>query len=263
MKYGCCTNMIASRSDGLGVELIDDLVKIGYDYIELSLSHLMNLNDEEFKKITDCLDASDICCEANNNFFPASMKLTGNNVNMSNIIDYVKKGFTRINKLGSKIVVFGSAGAKNVPAGYSYDKAWEQIVNLLQKINPIAQEYGIIIAIEPLNRSESNIVNTVAEGLQLARDVNSSNIKLLVDFYHMMLEKENNDIILKAGNYIKHVHIAELLGRTFPSRVNESYTTFFGKLQEIGYNDRISIEAYSNNFVKDAGKTLSLFKQIT
>ena len=58
MKYGRCGSMVAIESDGTGVEIIEKLDEIGYDYIELSLAHIMALSETDFmslkKKSTGC-----------------------------------------------------------------------------------------------------------------------------------------------------------------------------------------------------------------
>ena len=95
------------------------------------------------------------------------------------------------------MIVFGSSGAKNVPDGFSYDQAWEQIVQAMQIAAPIAAEHGITIVIEPLNKKEANIVLTGAEGLKLAREIDRPSVQLLIDYYHMALEGESPDILLE------------------------------------------------------------------
>jgi len=88
----------------------------------------------------------------------------------------------RAARVGAEIIVFGSAGAKNVPVGFPMNVAWRQIVDLLQHLGPLAAERGLTIAIEPINRQEANIVTLAAEGLRLAREVNHPRVQLLVDY---------------------------------------------------------------------------------
>ena len=70
---------------------------------------------------------------------------------------------------------------------------------------------------------ESNLVNTAAEGLRLAREVNHPNIQLLVDYYHLALEKENPEIILEAGPAVRHLHFAKVTGRAEARRRNTTH----------------------------------------
>ena len=248
--------------DGTGVEIIEQLKEIGYDYIELSLAHLVALSELEFFELKGRVLSLGINCEVCNNFFPPYLKLTGYEIDIKKIKAYVEKSLDRAGRLRVKILVFGSGPAKNVPEEFSKDKAWEQLITILRYINNIAKEYGITIAIEPLRKAECNIVNSIQEGLMLVKEVNRSNVKLLADFYHMSVEKENSRILIEARNYIIHVHLAKVEGRVFPKEIIEdNYKPFISNLKQIGYNERVSIEAYSKDFYRDAALSLKFLKE--
>ena len=51
MRFGCCANMVATGPDGIGLEIVEQLAEIGYDYIELSLAHMMALSEAEFRAL--------------------------------------------------------------------------------------------------------------------------------------------------------------------------------------------------------------------
>ena len=160
------------------------------------------------------------------------------------------------------MIVFGSSGAKNVPEGFPYDQAWEQIVQAMQIAAPIAAEHGITIVIEPLNKKEANIVLTGAEGLKLAREIDRPSVQLLIDYYHMALENESPDILLEARDAIRHTHISTVPARTYPISVEPAFLPFFANLKAIGYRGRMSVEARTDNFQADAAATLRVLKQL-
>ncbi len=263
MKFGCCTNMIASCSDGTGVEFIEQLKELGYDYIELPLAQIMDLSEDKFARLVDGVNASGLRCETCNNFFPAQIRLTGPEVNYEAIFDYVDKTLQRAAVLGVEIIVFGSSGARNIPKGFSKATAWKQLVTLLQYVDDKVKSLGITVVIEPLNRLESNIVNNTSEGLQLVKDVNRENVRLLVDYYHLMLEKEDLEILLNVGPNLRHIHFSRPEGRVFPLETDKNdYYSFFWNIKEIGYEGRLSIEAYTNDFSGNAAKTLVFLKKL-
>ena len=262
MRFGCCGSMVAKQPDRTGVEIVEQIKEIGYDYIELPLADMMALSESDFGKLKNRLLDSGIMCEACNNFFPASMRLTGNEADMDRAMEYVERSLSMVSDLGVDSVVFGSAGARNIPEGFPRDSAWQQIVELLRAIAPIAERHGMTIVIEPLNRHESNIVNTVREGLKLAEDVARSNVKLVADFYHLMLEKEDPGVILRAGDYIQHVHFSKVEGRVFPRNVEDAYVRFFINLKRSGYKKKVSVEAYSEYFESDAAQCLAVLRQL-
>ena len=262
MRFGCCGALVSSQLDGTGIDVVEQLKKIGYDYIELPLSNMMMLSDRKFEELEKRLYDSGIKCEACNNFFPSNIRLTGEEVDIDKTMDYVEMSLERASKLGVQVVVFGSAKSRNLINEFPLNKVWDQIVALLRDIDSAAKKHEITITIKPLNRTESNIINTVEEGLRLVRDVNRDSIKLVVDYYHFTVEKENPQIILSANDYIKHIHFAEVLERSFPKNIDNNYIIFFNNLKKIGYESRISLEAYSDDFYSEATKSLHLLKKI-
>src|SRR4030043_306672 len=187
MRIGYCTNLIATQTDGTGREWIEKGKESGFDYVELPLAQIVDLNDREFSSLKERMDLSGLKCEVCNNFFPGHVRLTGNAVDYGKIEEYLEKALGKAAQLGVKVIVFGSP--KNVPEGYPMGKAWSQLVELLKTIDPLVRTKGITIVIEPLCKLESNIINTAAEGLRLVKAVDRENIKLLVDYYHLVMEK--------------------------------------------------------------------------
>ena len=160
-------------------------------------------------------------------------------------------------------MVWGSAGSRNVPAGFERDKAWHQIQTFLHAAGDVAQQNNLIIAIEPLRKQESNIINTAQEALQLVREVNHSNVKMIVDFYHLRQENEDPDIIRLAQKEIVHLHFANPEGRRWPRSASEDplYSRFFSLIKEIGYQGGLSIEG-NGTFENDAEASLGFFREM-
>lgn len=265
MKIGCCLNMVASGPDGTGIEFIEKLAQIGYDYVELPTAQMMALDDEAFVKFKERLFKSGVPCETSNNLFPVSLRLTGPDVDKEAILSYAKKAFARDEELGIKICVFGSGPAKNVPEGFPMEEGYQQVVQLLREIGPIAKEHGIMIVIEPLRSAECNLINSFAEGVQLAKDADVENVKVLVDFYHMTVENEPASNVARDGEkYLRHVHFANPEGRVYPVSVDEAdYLPFMEALKTAKYDARISCEAYTpNGFEQDAKTAYDFFRKL-
>ncbi len=236
------------------------LAELGFDYIELSLSDIAALPESAFSAQVKRVERSGIACEACNNFFPPRLRLTGPDADPKAALDYAGTAIARAAQLGAGIIVFGSSGAKNVPAGFPYPTAWAQIVALLQALGPIAEHHGVTIAIEHLNKRESNIVTLAAEGLKLAREVGHDSVQLLIDYYHLTRENEKWDVISEANASIRHIHFAEGDLRAFPTKIREEYIKFFNLLNTIKYSGRCSIEAFTDDFMTDARSSLMTLK---
>jgi D-psicose/D-tagatose/L-ribulose 3-epimerase len=120
----------------------------------------------------------------------------------------------------------------------------------------------MVIAIEPLNRSESNIINTGAEALQLVQQVSHSNVKMIIDYYHMRVENEDPEILVRAAGQVVHLHFANPKGRRWPKLSDDDpeYARFFRILKQIDYRRGISIEG-RGTFDADARDSLAFFNQ--
>lgn len=262
MRIGYCTNLIATQADGTGREWIAEGRGVGFDYVELPLAQIADLSDSEFSSLKQEVHLSGLKCEVCNNFFPGHIRLTGDGVDYRRIEEYLAKALERADLLGAKVIVFGSSKSKNVPDGYPMDKAWSQLVEFLWFIDPFVRAKGITVVIEPICKLESNIINTAAEGFELSRTVDRETIKLLVDYYHLVMEKEDPEIILRAGSYIRHIHFANPTGRVYPTDREDGYVRFVGLLKQIGYEGRMSIEAYTKSFYHDARCSVEILRQL-
>lgn len=264
MRFGCCLNMVSSEADkGTGINLIEKLADIGYDYVELPLAEMAALTEEEFDLLEKRVKESGLHCEVCNNFFPKTIRLTGESVNYAEILKYMEHALGRAERLGVEIVVFGSGPAKNVSDGFPLESGYQQVIKLLKMAAPIAEQHKIMIVIEPLRSAECNLINTFKEGCELAEKVNEKNVKVLVDYYHLSVEQEPTEHIAENGKaYLRHVHFANPLGRVYPKVKEESeYGRFFDALKKAEYDSRVSCEAYSDDFAKDAETALKLLKE--
>ena len=262
MRLGCCASMIAPDRDPVGIESIDSMASMGFDYAELSLAHMTLCSEETFEGLVARVDASGLQCEACNNFFPPRLRLTGPDADLDAALGYATLAMERAARLGVEVIVLGSSGAKNVPPGFPFAGARLQFLELLLGLAPLADEYGTTIAIEPISRPEANFVNKTGEGLALVREVDHPRVRLLVDYFHMAGESEDPAAILEAGDVISHVHFARPGDRVFPTSWEERFEPFLQALGDIGYAERLSIEAFTGDFKADGPKALDLLRQM-
>jgi sugar phosphate isomerase/epimerase/lysophospholipase L1-like esterase len=234
----------------------------GFDYAELRTSEIAGLSDEEYQAAAQRLKQLALPTPVANLFVPKEIRLTGPTIDKDQQLAYVKKAFERVSKLGVKIVVFGSSAARNFPEGFSKDEAFQQLADFLKRIGPEARARGITVAIEPLRRQESNIINTAAEGLELALAAADPNVDLMIDYDHLAQEQEDPEIVLRAKEHIRHLHVANPNGRVFPLSADESdYAPFFANLRKLGYKARISVEASTKDFAADAPRAIALLRR--
>jgi sugar phosphate isomerase/epimerase len=250
MKFGICTS----------IDNIDALAAMGFDYLECNVSQLAGLSDEDFAARKEQAQKASIPVSCFNVLFPKAIKVIGPDYNKEATAEYLNKAFSRVQALGGTTVVFGSGGARKRPDDVDFFSAYRQLVEVTKQIGEIADKYGVTIVIEPLNRGETNMINSMAEGAQLAADVNLPNVKLLTDFFHVAKDGEPVEDVERIGAFA-HVHIASGKGRLYPlPGQDEQYPLFFQCLKKIGYNGRVSIEGKTEDMMKDAPIALAYMK---
>lgn len=120
-------------------------------------------------------------------------------------------------------------------------------VDTYRKILPYAQEHGVTLAGEPINRFETYFVNTVGQGLEIAKRIDSPYFGLHADTCHGNIEESSMPEAWKeAGSYIKHVHISENT-RGIPGTGTAITPELFKVLKEIGYDGWLTIEAFDTS----------------
>jgi sugar phosphate isomerase/epimerase len=245
-KIGVCTSFDKSSL----------LSQSGFSYIEPGVGSFLvpSKSDEEFSVLLNQAKVSALPILACNSFLPGNLKSVGANAVHNEILGFAEKAFERAKKAGIKIIVFGSGGSRSIPEGFSKEKARKQFVKLCYAMGPIARKYGITVVIEPLNSKECNFINSVGEGGEIVMEINHPNIRLLADIYHMMMENEGPESIVKYGKLIKHVHVAEKEGRAAPGTHNEDLTAYYAALKQINYKGWLSVECRWDNMDTQAGK---------
>jgi D-psicose/D-tagatose/L-ribulose 3-epimerase len=244
-----------------GISDIDAVRAAGFDYIELRTAEIANLSDADYDHLVERMKTAGFPVPTTYQFILGKMKITGPDINKDEELAYFRKALDRVAKLGTRTVVVGSGTARQYPEGLSKEEAFRQLVDFFKRLASEARARQIVIAIEPLRREESNIINSMGEGLQLIEAVNDPNIQLNLDFYHLASEKEDPAIILKAANHIAHVHMANPNGRVFPLKWEEySYTPFFENLRRIGYDKEISVEASTKDFPNEAPRAIAFLR---
>jgi sugar phosphate isomerase/epimerase len=185
---------------------------------------------------------------AANCFLPAAMKCVGPDVDLAGILRYADAAFSRAKQIGLGIFVFGSGGARRVPDGFSKDKAFEQFVEMLKQLGPLAQKHNVTIVVEPLNSGECNIINSVPEGAEAVRRCGHPQVWLLADIFHMMRDGQGPEDIEAHGSLLRHVHVAEKEKRTPPGVAGDDFRPYLRALKKAGYQGRIAIESSWKDF---------------
>jgi len=251
VTIGVCTKDFASAA------------KYGFDYIEPAAAEIAAMSDDQFRQYSENLLASPLRCDAFNGFIRRpDLKVVGDDVPVSALSDYAEQCVARCRRLGASLVVWGSAGSRNVPEGFSRPRAQQQIADFLRMGGEIAKRHEVVLAIEPLRHQEGNILNTGAEALEMVRRVKHPNVRMIVDYFHLREENEDPSILEAGKREIVHLHFANPHGRVWPHDLSEDdhYAEFFRYLKKTNYSGGISVEG-KGSFEKDGAASQAFFQK--
>ncbi|MDF2721209.1 MAG: sugar phosphate isomerase/epimerase [Paenibacillus sp.] len=252
MKFGVCAK----------IENAGAVSAAGFDFIECTVVSLKPEESDEAVRDTLALyRESAVPAEAFNVFLPGDLKVVGEQVDYDRIRRYVSKALERVKTVGGETIVFGSGKARMVPEGFSRQAAEEQIVRFLDLVADAADPLDITIVIEPLNLKECNILTSVPEAAQYAKQVNRKSIRVLADTYHMAKDGEPFENMVTHKDMLRHVHVANDSRIGFGS---DDFQTakFVDCIRRAGYDGRLSIECSWKDFSADAGSGLAFFNQM-
>ncbi|HHY46643.1 MAG TPA: sugar phosphate isomerase/epimerase [Firmicutes bacterium] len=149
------------------------------------------------------------------------------------------------------IIVVPSAVGKTHPVGDTCDdKAWEaafrrewdHAVESVREAARFAEDSGVLLAIEPINRYETYLVNTAEQGMRFISEVGSGAVKLHLDTFHMNIEESDPIAAVRAaGDLLVNVHIADS-NRQAVGRGHFDFVGLMKALKEIGYDRALALE---------------------
>lgn len=232
MRFGLCG----------GLEGAEAAARAGWDYMEVGVGTFVPLeSDSAYAEVRGRVASMPIPIEAANCFIPGHLRLTGPEVDERATLAYVDVALTRMAEAGVRIVVLGSGGARSLPEGWPTERGIEQLATFLQRAGRLADGVGMVIAVEPLRRAESNLLNRVREAVDLCAQVGHPAVRPLADLYHMTEEGESITAVRDLASVLAHVHVADT-GRAPPGQGSGDLRGFLDALWGGGYAGRISVE---------------------
>lgn len=235
-------------------------VGMGYDYVEASASELLALSKDELNALVEKKDKGEFALRYVNSFVRGDLKICVEK--QETLEKYAREVIIRAHMLGAGVVVFGSGAARMRPDSMTHEQGIKKLSDFIVMCKNISKEYGIKISLEPLNAAETNIINKVSQGAELVRRLDSPEIVLLADAFHMAIEGESASVIIENEDIISHIHVSEAPGRVYPGRYGGEYLIKLGKeLKESKFDKDITVECCFDDFEKEGIKALRFVKE--
>ncbi len=128
------------------------------------------------------------------------------------------------------------------PDGQTHEQSMEFLVEAIQRVSEVAEGSRVRFALEPMNRYETDLIHTVADGMKLIERVGKDNFGLLLDTFHMNIEEADiGESIRICGDRIFHFHVADS-NRWYPGAGHLDFMSILDDLETTGYQGFVSGE---------------------
>lgn len=135
-------------------------------------------------------------------------------------------------------------------------EGWRSSTEVLARVADKAKDAGVALCLELVNRYETNLINTVKQGIAYIRDTGSDNIFLHIDTFHMNIEEADQaQAIRHAGDYIGYFHVGENHRGLLGSGAID-FAPVFDALLDIGYSKYVTVEAFDGSSISDSLKAI-------
>ena len=219
---------------------------IGFDVLEFQAQPLLEMSNDHMKDLAKYAEECGIeltySLGLDRNYDVSSLdekiRLGG--------VDYLQRIVERIGYMGGTLLSGVSYAGWGVPDNFLDDKRpyWDQSIKSMREIIKTAEDNGVTYCVEAVNRFETCLINTAAEALAYVAEIDSPNIGVLLDTYHMNIEENNiGDAIRLVGDKLTSFHTGEN-NRTAPGRGHLDWDEIFGALAAINYKNRIVSEPF-------------------
>ena len=242
MEFSCCIEMIYTQYPFL--ERFRKAKEAGFDYVEF-----WNWIDKDIDAIEKTMKEVGIRVAT----FQGSIRGVMVDKNDRDVyIEDMKKSIAVAKRLGAKAIFCMSDIMQEdrsvKPHAYeiSPEEMRENTISVLKELAPFAEEAGIMLVIEPLNTLVDHANYSLfssKEGIEIVKAVNSPNVRLLYDAYHMQIMEGNIiDTIRNNWQYFGHFHIADVPGRNQPGVGELNYNNILKELKSTGYKGIVGFE---------------------
>jgi D-psicose/D-tagatose/L-ribulose 3-epimerase len=242
MRFSINTVLFVSPFTDANTNLFRKFRHWGYDAVEILLENISDINPRYVKKELNGLGlvCGSICAAMNQ-----TRDLRGSVQNQRNGVKYLCRLLDTMVELDCPVLggpLYSYVGRADAVSRVEYRKQWKNVVRNLKTVAKYAQERGRLVCVEPLNRFETDFLNTVDQGLRLIEDVGSPALKLHMDTFHANIEeKSQGAAIRRAGKHLRHIHACGS-DRGTPGNDHTDWLDIAAALREIKYDGDMVLE---------------------
>jgi D-psicose/D-tagatose/L-ribulose 3-epimerase len=254
IKYGVSTWLWTSpfKTESID-ELFPKISEMGYDVVEIAVEDPSLIDVKKVKKALELYGLKATICGA----FGASRDLTSADTSVhENCFSYIEASLDLCVALDAGFFggpMYSAVGKARMISAEQRKAEWNLAVKNLRKVCLMAEARNLKIALEPLNRFESDLINTAEDVLRLVNDIDHPAAQIMLDGFHMSIEERDvEQAIITAGDKLIHLQVSENYRGT-PGTGQTPWYAYRKGLEAINYKGTVTIESFTPNNKELAG----------
>ena len=233
---------------------IATIARLGYDGVELMVEDPRRVDVEKLRRLVEQYGLEVPAIGTGFTYLRYGLSLSDRDrrVRMA-AVKRIEEYATLASALNSLVIVGLVRG--RIERDTSPKRAWRRVTNCLKKCAKAAENLKVTLALEPINRYETGIVNTIEDALRMMNEVGSERVGVMADTFHMNIEEASvTEALRRAGNRLVHFHVADS-NRLAPGMGHINFREVLNVLDEIEYSGYLSVEVLLKPNFKTAAQT--------
>jgi len=262
VRYGASSFIwVSPFGDDNVADLARHVAELGFDVLEICIEDPGLVTGGAVRKAAEAAGVGVSVCGA----FGPDRDLSHEDADMRRRgVDYLRTCIDLAAEVGSPHVagpMYSAVGKTRLLPEEEREQQRGWAVESLRAAGEYAGERGVALAIEPLNRFETDLVNTVEQGLELCERIDLDNVGLLLDTFHMNIEEKSiPDAIRRAGGRLRHFHACEN-DRGAPGSGHVPWDDVATACRDIGYDGPVVIESFTAQ-VKSIARAAAIWRPL-
>jgi D-psicose/D-tagatose/L-ribulose 3-epimerase len=251
-----------TTSDKESLGLLDKAKQMGFDTFEFGLEDVSHVDPAKLKERAKAAGLRLVICGA----FGPDRDLTHDDQSIrDNSLNYITQAIALCQKSGCTLLagpMYSAVGKRRHVSPEQKKKEWDLAVKGLKEAGRRAKDSGIRLGIEPLNRFETDLINTAEQCERLVNEIGMDNVGFHLDSFHMNIEEKNSyDAIKRAGKRLFHFHACENDRGAPGSGKNIDWEGIAKGLKEVGYEGDAVIESFTPK-TKSIAAAAAIWRQL-
>ena len=261
MRFGINTFLFTSPFTNASTKLFPQFKRWGFQSVEIPVEDPSHIDPAHVKRE---LDKHGLVCGSVCACMGPERDLRGTPENQQTGLDYMFKLIDQMVVLDCPSLigpVYSAVGRADAVPPDEYKQQWNTVVQHLKTLSKYAQQRGRQICLEPLNRFETDFINTCDQGLKMLKAVGNPVLKLHLDTFHMNIEeKDQGAAIRKAGKHLAHFHACGS-DRGTPGNDHIDWKPIAAALKAVHYKGDVVIESFTTD-VKVIARAAAIWRRM-